>query len=241
MNGLQLCARYAFAPNYLKYCGPDANKEIAGYIHTGTTDLGLSVLLNAFETMSPYLKFIAHENGLTDPFHPEVVEAYWIGNHLLANISLKSFWEHLLNTQQLKKRLKPKDLYWLSGKIPQEATVHHSFHVFNIFTRTGHLNTIHTLTTMDQCRIGWGKVLRIKAQTLNIDSQQLVIKNGKLKLIKQKRNVFLPIEDWSKKKKWVGKLVTYHWNTVCDVVSQNQAKRLAYFTEHHLNLANQTI
>ena len=35
MDGILTCARYAFAPNYYKYCGPDANQGIASYIKEG--------------------------------------------------------------------------------------------------------------------------------------------------------------------------------------------------------------
>jgi len=41
MNGLWRCAKYAFSPNKLKYCGPDKNQELKGYLQTKTSDQGL--------------------------------------------------------------------------------------------------------------------------------------------------------------------------------------------------------
>jgi len=105
MDGVLACARYSFAPNYYKYCGPDANRSIAAYLQEGVSDPGLSVYLSEFAVLYPYLKLIAHENGLTNPFDPRVVEAYWVGNNLLEHIGMKSFSQHLLYEQHLKKRL----------------------------------------------------------------------------------------------------------------------------------------
>src|SRR3989344_7839767 len=36
---------------------------------------------------------------------------------------------------------------------------HHTYHVFNIFKRTGKINSSHTIETMDSCRINWGKII----------------------------------------------------------------------------------
>ena len=138
MQGLLRCARYSFAPNKLRYCGPDKNKELEAYLKVRVEDRGLKQLLNDFKVMYPYLKLIEDENGIDDPFDERVVEAYWIGNELLETVSMKEFYDHLMEGQGLKKRFKQKDLKRIVGKVPAGARVHHSFHVFNIWSRTGH-------------------------------------------------------------------------------------------------------
>ena len=158
-QGLLLCARYAFAPNSLHYCGPDKIINLFAYTQEQMADRGLQEILTEFETLYPYLTFIAYENNIRDPFDRRVVEAYWLGNTLLHTISMNGFFRHFSDALHLKKKITKKDFELLVGKLPAGAIPHHTFHVLNIFTRTGHHAIKHTLETMDNCRIGWGKVI----------------------------------------------------------------------------------
>lgn len=90
-EGIIRCSRYAFGPNRLHYCGPDANREILSYIGEGKGDAGLISLLKEFATMYPYLDFISRVNKIFDPFVEQVVEAYWLGNSLLAKVNKQHF------------------------------------------------------------------------------------------------------------------------------------------------------
>jgi len=63
MNGILRCSRYAFGPNRLHYCGPDANSEIRSYIDEDATDPGLEKLMSQFQTMFPYLRHIARRTA----------------------------------------------------------------------------------------------------------------------------------------------------------------------------------
>lgn len=246
MDGILTCARYAFAPNYYKYCGPDANLNIASYLKEEVSDPGLEQYLSEFAVLFPYLKLIAHENGLADPFNLRVVEAYWIGNNLLEKIGMKDFVEHLKFGQKLKKRLPAKKLKWIIEKVPKGAKIHHSFHVFSIFTRTGHHSVDHTLDTMDNCRVGWGQIenykLKKRKAKIRLKSQKLVYKKGKLKFeFDIKREVILPMDKDFLKKLKPGDWLTFHWGFVCDKVTAEQVNYLKKYTEHNLSLANETI
>ncbi len=246
MDGVLTCARYAFAPNYYKYCGPDANRGIAAYLKEGVSDSGLSSYLSEFAVLYPYLKLIAHENGYSDPFDPKVVEAYWVGNQLLEKVGMDSFSDHLLYGQRLKHRIPKKSLKWIIDKVPKGAKIHHSFHVFSIFTRTGHHTVEHTLDTMDQCRIGWGRIVKSirKDQTLNIrvKSQKLIYEHGKILFNDGVfRDVTLPVDNDFKSSLKIGDWVSFHWGYVCDKITKSQAYRLAFYTKHNLVLANGTI
>lgn len=259
MNGLLKCARYAFAPNKLKYCGPaDKNFQLFSYIAEDVKDQGLNELLNDFAVMYPYLKLIADENGIMDPFDERVVEAYWIGNELLEGVSLKSFWEHLMIGQRLKDRFKKKDLKWIVGKVPAGAKVHHSFHVFNVWNRTGHEAKPHTVQTMDSCRISAGEILQkdqfsrtnLPAQAgfqknaaLQVKTDRLVYENSKLKLEKGAiKKVSWRVGDKAFVKGLKkGDLVTIHWGWACEKVTRRQVKNLEKYTKWHLRLANETI
>lgn len=243
MQGLLRCARYSFAPNKLRYCGPDKNKELEAYLKVRVEDRGLKQLLNDFQVMYPYLKLIADENGINDPFDERVVEAYWIGNELLETVSMKEFYDHLMEGQGLKKRFKQKDLKRIVGKVPQGAKVHHSFHVFNIWSRTGHEARLHTVETMDSCRISWGEVKKISKDKVKVKTQGLEYKEGKLKIRKGiEKEVSWRIGDKSLIDKLrLGDLVTMHWGWLCEKISEKQAENLEKYTRWHLKLANLTI
>ena len=226
MNGLWRCARYAFAPNYLKYCGPDNNRELAGYLTNFATDAGLQAILEKFSAMHPYLKLIVSENGIGNEFDDRVVEAYWLGNKLLDSVTLNSFFNHV------KPRLKRDELKWFEQKLPQGAKPNHQFHVFNFIKRTGHQAILHTVESMDNCRISSGRIV----PGGKVKTDKLIYKAGKLRLtpaIKKFHNLGDSFQ--------TGDLVTLHWGWVCEKINRQQAKNLSKYTNLALRLANQTL
>lgn len=248
-DGALLAARYAFMPNKLRYCGGDSNSELFEYAAQGLSDDGLKEMLAEFETMYPYLKLIAEANKIPDVFDYKVVEAYWLGNELLESVSMNNFYRYLVDGQKLKKKLKPAQLEKVFGKIPLGAKPHHSFHVLNIPKRTGHYPIEHTLKTMDECRISWGKVLGLEnekekkdkisfTKAIEIECQPLMIVGDKIVLGQnQKRKVWLEM----KKRSFVdgvkvGDWVSFHWGWVCDKLEENQVKNLEKWTHYNLSL-----
>jgi hypothetical protein len=243
MDGLLRCSRYAFGPNRLHYCGPDASREIKSYIDEGKTDLGLEHFLKQFKTMYPYLCFIAKENHLRDPFDNRVVEAYWLGNNLLEKIDRRHFYLHLTEEQQIKKKLNKKDFGYLEKKLGPAAIPHHSFHVLNVWKRTGHAELEHTLESMDECRISWGKVIEVNGPTITVLTEPLLYGNGKLFLgapVKKKLTRQLEAEYDIEQIK-PGDIVSIHWSVPCEKISASQAAVLKKYTLKSIALANQTV
>jgi len=246
-DGLLKCSRYAFAPNYYRYCGPDNRKRLEGYLSEKIVDTGLREYLVDFEGLYPYLKTIATENNLSDPFDERVVEAYWVGNNLLHQVRQKEMAETLLYGQQLKKRLQTKVWRWITDKIPKGAFFHHSFHVFSIFTRTGHLTIDHTIDSMNECRIGWGRIINnsnLKFQSLKIQlkTQQLIYRKGKLVIESNVIREVIPSVDVGLAKSLKpGDWVSYHWGFICEKLTLKQVARLSHYTRHNLRLANETL
>src|SRR3954453_942934 len=72
-------ARYAYGPNRLGYCGPDAADELLGEAAAGGDVRRIRELARGFEGAWPYLELIARSNGIADPLDGRVVEAYWLG------------------------------------------------------------------------------------------------------------------------------------------------------------------
>jgi len=247
LDGALLAARYAFMPNKLRYCGGDANSELFHYLNEGESDDGLKGILGEFAAMFPYLKLIADANKIFDPFNYRVVEAYWIGNELLENVSMKDLYRHMVDGQNLKKKFKLDTLEKVFGKLRVGAKPHHSWHVLNIPKSKTHYPVEHTLETMDECRISWGKVKETKNQGSNetagktmIQYKPLVVEEGRIGLGETiDKEVWSEVNDQA----FVGGLkqgdwISTHWGWLCDKLTETQVANLEKWTQHNLNLVN---
>lgn len=242
-TGLLRCSRYAFGPNRLHYCGPDANAEILAHMQHGAADPGLESLLKAFRTMYPYLRLIADANRIRDAFDDRVVEAYWLGNELLDNVERQQLWQHLIEKQEIKKRIGTKAFGQVEMKISQGAVPHHSFHVLDIWKRTGHLERAHTLESMDSCRISWGVVKAIDGPRVTVETEPLLYADAKLTLGAAVEKVFTrPLDAESDIEQLKpSDIVSLHWGVICEAITPRQATTLKRYTLKHLTLANQSI
>ena len=180
--GLTLCARFAYPPNSLSLCGPLNQTDLSVYSQDGFSDAGTSDILSKFHTLNPYLEYISRENRIGNKFSAEVVEAYWLGNRLLKNITLRSFEKHLKEGLNLKKILNKKNLYTLLKRLDFGAVPSHNFHVLNIYRRTNHQENLHTVSSMDACRINWGEIVKISKNKLIIETYPLITSNYEMKL-----------------------------------------------------------
>ncbi len=238
MQGVLACAQYAFPPNNLQYCGPLKAATMHDYLSVDHAEPELRDILEQFETLYPYLACIAEANNIPDPFDIRVIEAYWIGNDLLKNVSMKQIYSHYTERLHLPKRLKQQELKWLFGKIQKGAQAHHTYHVLNVFTRTGHHTVQHTVESIDNCRIGWGKVLSSDVHAVIVEYQPIVYTDGVLSLSAPiVRQIYQPFDRTLKKDYWV----SFHWGVLCGVLNKRQLKELAYYTNHALTLANTTL
>lgn len=239
-RGIIRCARYAFMPNKLSFCGPDKNEDLFHYGHSQEVDQGLDLILKEFQVLYPYLKLIAQANQLKDPFNERIIEAYWIGNQLLENVTKPKLYNHLIDEQKLKKKLNKKLLKKTIEKIPLGAKPHHSFHVLSVWKRTGNLDIMHTINTMDLCRIGWGKIKGVNRPYLEVDYQPLVLEKDRLELgqaISQKILYEINNLGFIKKPK-IGKWVSFHWGFACEILNKYQVENLKKYTQESIRLAN---
>jgi hypothetical protein len=239
-KGISRCARYGFMPNRLSFCGPDKNKDLFHYCHSQQADQGLKQILEEFQTLYPYLKFIARYNQIKDPFDEEVVEAYWIGNHLLENISKSQFYNHLSDNLQVKKKLTMVLMDKLNKKIALGAKAHHNFHVLSVWKQADDIDSWQVLTSMDLCRISWGKIKKIKQSHLEVEYQPLVLEDNKLSLgepVWQKINYRIGDKGFIEQPKQ-GDWISMHWGFACEVLSDWQIANLKKYTQESIALAN---
>lgn len=243
-QGLLLCARYSAAPNFFGYCGPDENLSLIDHLKEKRGDKEVKQILSEFETLYLNLKLIAFENKISDPFNNRVVEAYWIGNSLLNNIKNIDYVSLLKERFKLEKKIGNEKFSELKLKVLSNRLLpHHSFHVFNIFKRTGNMIINHSLETMDECRIGWGKIcqmLDVKFKIV-VEYKPLIIKKGKLDvglISKRKLTVDYKGKSFIKNLK-VGDWVSFHWGFVCDILTPKQVNNLEFYTQKAINFYNQ--
>lgn len=242
-TGSLLFAKYAFAPNKLKYCGPDGNRTIFDYCVAQESDKGLIELLRGFEGAYPYLQLIARVNKIKDPFNESVVEAYWIGNSLLKNVKSGDFHEQLKN--RFSKKLSTNLMKWILPKPAEGAKPHHSFHVLDVYTKTGLIRSgvkTNVLETVNNCLILPGKIKQVTSNQsqvtrVEIEYKPIILKDGKLVFGKLATKEVISLFINPK----VGDYVSFHWGNVCDVLNERQLKNLQVWTKYHMEIANRTI
>lgn len=231
--------RYAFMPNRLQYCGGNDSSAILEHAATGEGRSSALPALRKFTGALPYLSLIARENGIADPFDARVVEAYWLGNELLDGVEVASLYGSL--RERFAKSLSPKMLELVAGKAPGGARPHHNFHVFDVHSRAGELD--HSLLTMDECRISWGRVVSAEAGSLVVQRQPLALVAGQLCLGPVEERVGTRqlgghgFADEAQPDDWV----SLHWGWVCEVIDERCRKNLERYTLQHLRLANETL
>ncbi len=239
MDGVLRCSRYAFGPNRLHFCGPDANREIWDYLNAGFTDFGLQKLLMGFEALYPYLCHIAHENHIADPFDPRVVEAYWIGNELLGRVEQAALHRHLTDTFRLKDKL-PRPVYrLLEERIGRGLLPNHTYHVLGVPKRMGHDEVVADLAFKDACRVSWGTVRSVSGPHITLTYEPLVEEGGLIVLGQPiEKTVIRRLEaDYDIEMLKPGEHVTLHWDVPCEVVSEATIETLRRVTRGALRIA----
>jgi Family of unknown function (DUF6390) len=243
MSGALRFGRYAFPPNRLGYCGPPDHKALLEYVASGEADGGLLELARRFDGAYPYLQLIAHANGTDDAFDDRVVEAYWVGNELLASVVPAAMQEHA--GERFAARMRRDEYRWLLSKL-DVAHPHHNFHVFEIYKRAG-LNgdpgAAVAIGAMDSCRVSWGTVKSAEAGQLLIERQPLALVRGKLALgAAELRSISgetggLGFVGGAKP----GDVVSVHWDWACEVLSTSALSRLQAVTHRYMALSNETL
>jgi hypothetical protein len=241
-SGAVLFGRYAYPPNELGYCGPDAHPQLLEQVAARADDGDLHCLVRGFDGAWPYLELIAGAAGIGDPLDPRVVEAYWVGNELLDRVGPTAMGISL--DDRFRGRVARREFDRLIGAVPVGALPHHSFHVFGVYPwlgllREGRLD--EPLRVLDRCRIRWGRVIaicgdgtaRVLSRPLGWDGHRLqlaapreeraVLRLGKLGLSGQIR---------------AGQWCALHWDWVCDRLDHRQLVFLRRYTLGQLAVVN---
>lgn len=243
-SGIVTCSKYAFAPNAYHYCGPEKQSDLLGYVKEGHPDKGLVEILSQFGTLYNYLVLIAAENHISNPFDSRVVEAYWLGNQLTTRVATSALLRMVDEELLIRKKLPVGAFTHIAQSLVSHGLPTHTDHVLAVFIRTGHNAIAHTLSTLDQCRISWGKVIRKTdtnpaAQFQTTD--QWIVNMRHLEYSGEKLSLGAPTEtivtgvgislqpgDW----------VSAHWGYICDKLTPIQVRNVAVYTRRALMYAD---
>ena len=233
-------ARYAYPPNELGYCGPDASRQLLEQASEGVADVDLARLARGFEGAWPYLELIAAATGIGDPLDDRVVEAYWLGNDLLRRVTPR------LMGDSMEVRFRGRaGRSWghLAAPLPEGALPHHSFHVFGIYPWVGLLRegrTVEPLHVLDRCRVRWGRVVAVEGTGAVVRSRPLTWDGRRLALGEARdENVVLRLDglalvDDLRPGDWCA----LHWDWVCERLSPRQLVSLRRYSSRQLDLVN---
>jgi hypothetical protein len=243
-SGPLLFVRFAYPPNALGYCGPDAGDVLLEYADASTSDPELRRLAGCFSGAWPYLETIAHASGLADPLDRRVVEAYWLGNELLDAVDVTSL------GRLIEERFRPvAGRAWpqLAAVVQRSPRPHHNFHVFCIYPWVGLLrtgSTGHALHVLDRCRVRWARVRAVGPDaTAVVDSAPLTWDGHRLGLGAPRPETVTVAHDGRSlvPTPAPGDLVACHWDWLCHRLTPRQARHLRNETAAQLHLVNREL
>ncbi|MDC8997194.1 DUF6390 family protein [Mycobacterium marinum] len=238
IRGPEMFARYAYAPNALGYCGP----PLGATLRDGSV-ADVRAAARKFSGAWPYLRVLSRLTGIADPLDYRLVEAYWLGGGVGADVEPGRFFDELLAI------IGPQaGRYWshLTPELAHEAAGNHCFHVFGVYPWTRFLGRgldEHPLSVLDSCRITWatvvsrtGDAVEVSCQSLIWDGEALALAAPSSQLLDVWADRYSAVPDVS-----VGEEVAVHWGRLCGRLQPEQVVALAESTHRQLRVTNQRL
>jgi Family of unknown function (DUF6390) len=241
-RGAEMFARYAHAPNALGYCGP----PLGATLRDGSVE-EVRRAATQFSGAWPYLRVLAKMTGISDPLDYRLVESYWLGGGVGANLDAAEFFDALLAI------IGPQaGQYWshLTPDLAREAAGNHCFHVFGVYPWTrflgggGRQNSAEQpLSVLDNCRINWGTVLsrddgdlEVMCRRLAWDGHALTLSEPLARRLDVWTDGYSAVPDVA-----VGDEIAIHWGRLCGRLQPDQIQALADSTSRQLDVTNQRL
>jgi Family of unknown function (DUF6390) len=253
-SGIVMFAQFAYPPNRLGLCGPADSAALLEYTAAGQGDApaigsrgpdwrGLRQLALGFEGAWPYLQLIAAANHIDDPLDARVVEAYWIGNELLATVRVALLGNSL---DERFRRRAGRHWQYLSESLESGARPHHNFHVFGVYPWVGLLRGAQVsepLRILDQCRVRWARVEAVLGDEVIVRGSALRWDGRGLRLgPAESQHVHWRHDDHRLvQQPQPGQMVALHWDWACHPLDDRQLSALRRETARHLAHANRTL
>jgi hypothetical protein len=237
-RGVEMFARYAHAPNALGYCGP----PLGATLRDGSVE-EVRRAATQFSGAWPYVRVLAKMTGISDPLDYRLVESYWLGGGVGANLDAGEFFDALLAI------IGPQaGQYWshLTPDLASEAAGNHCFHVFGVYPWTrflGRGTDEQPLSVLDNCRITWGTVLsraadqvEVMCQGLAWDGQALTLSEPSARVLDVWADGYSAVPDVA-----VNDEIAIHWDRLCGRLRPDQIETLADSTTRQLHVTNQRL
>lgn len=236
---------YSYEPFRLHFCGPqdrESEKTVTDYLAGQKVSYKtIERIASQFIGVYPYLNLIAKKNGL-GPLDKQVIEAYWVGNNLLKQITAddlrKLILENFIGPGKLNSEIGEK----LMENVPFRAVAHHSFHVLYIGSVTGAVNLVNKM--LDLCRISWGEVIsqqdqsKVGGKTLTVQYRPLIISDKEIRLSRDAKEKEIKWNQHILPRVAEGQTVSFHWNLACEILSEDQVKNLERYTLRNIEAIN---
>lgn len=238
-SGVDMFARYAYAPNALGFCGP----SLGATLRDGSVD-DVRRAATKFSGAWPYLRVLSGLTGVTDPLDYRLVESYWLGGGIGADLDPQEFFDELLAI------IGPQaGRYWshLTPELVCEAAGNHCFHVFGVYPWTRFLGRgmdEQPLSVLDNCRITWGTVLsrdgdadnsrvEVLCRQLTWDGAALALSALSARRLDVWADGYSAVPDVA-----VGDDVAVHWGRLCGRLQPEQVAALADSTHRQLQVTS---
>lgn len=231
-------ARYAYAPNALGYCGP----PLGATLQNPTVE-AVRAAATKFSGTWPYLQVLAKMTGIGDPLDYRLVESYWLGGGLGADLDPGEFYQELLAI------IGPQaGRYWshLTTDLAGEAAANHCFHVFGVYPWSrlfGRGLDKQPLGVLDNCRITWASVLSRDGGDVEVSCRRLAYTDGVLALADPSPRRLAVFADGYSAVPDVaaGDQVAVHWGRLCGRLTAGQIQALADSSDRQLRVTNRRL
>ena len=237
IRALKLTSRFALPPNSLGYCGKNtAPEKFKKCAVSGICD-GVEEEIGKFIVLCPYIKTIASITGLP-LFSHKVMEAYWLGNDELKRARPKHY---KLLLKNFKKQGVPEWLVKeLVEKEPKKFIPTHLFQVLHVGVGRASGSVPFSLESIKNCMIRWGKVKKIKGTKMEIDLSSIKPFSPRHSEVHEPKNLVpyeltIEMKTLTFSRKFLGEIkvgdaVAVHWGQVVKILTEQETKKLAYWT-----------
>ena len=236
MKSYKRFLNYSYEPYRLHFCGPQDDKSgkvVDDFLKGRKISANrLDKVAGEFVGVYPYLELIAEKNKL-EPLDEQVVEAYWIGNNLLKQVTSQDLKDLIFKKFVGQGKLSVAEGERLALGVPNRAVAHHSFHVLYVGSVTDTVQLVGKL--LDLCRISWGKVIGYSGDTIKVRYRPLIVKPNDLRLGRDEVEKEIK---WNKQvlpKVIENQIVTFHWGMASEIISEDQVRNLEKYTLRNID------
>ncbi|HEX7456775.1 MAG TPA: DUF6390 family protein [Candidatus Nanoarchaeia archaeon] len=237
-HGLKVATAYSLPSFSLGFCGPQdktSRKTLSDYASgKPASEKAVREIFEKFESAYHYYKLIAEKNNIADPLDKRVVKAFWVGNPLLEKVDGNDLRNLILIDFYRPGLLTRKEAEEKAAQVPPEARPHHSFHVLILGAVSDRIKLKGAM--LDLCRTGWGKVLKVTSNKLQVKSKSLVLGRNTTLGKETEKEI-----EWSSKivpNVKEGDWVSFHWGRACEILTSQEVKNLEYYTQKTIGLVN---